>query len=170
MSKSIFEITSDALTIDKSLVESEGELTPELEKLITVHQSELASKVDNYAAILEQFNVALTLWKAREERDSRMVKKYSNIIDRLENNLMFAMKCLEMEKISGAETAFKLRKNAGRVIVEDENSVPDEFKIKTIVTTIDKKTILKHLRDGIPVSGCRLEMSESLMETSPDIL
>jgi len=56
------------------------------------------------------------------------------------------------------------------VIIEDENKISSEYKVQTVVTTIDKKKILSDLRNGIPVQGARLEITESLMETKPDLL
>ncbi len=168
--KSIFDITNEAISINQSLVESQGELSPEVEKMLEVNAAELAVKIDSYAAILEQFEANILLWKARKERDSNMIKKYELAQERLKNNLLYAMKSLRLEKLTGTETAFKLRKNPGSVVIEDEKSVPDEYKTQTVITQIDKKAILKALRDGIPVSGCRLQMSESIMETNPDLL
>ena len=109
--KSIFDITNEAISINQSIVESHGELSPEIEKMLEVNATELAVKIDNYAAILEQFEANILLWKARKERDSNMIKKYENASEKLKNNLIYAIKSLGVDKITGTETAFKLRKN-----------------------------------------------------------
>lgn len=168
--KSIFDITNEAISINQSLVESQGELTPEIEKLLEVNATDLALKVDNYSAILEQFEAAILLWKARKERDSNMIKKYEYAQERLKNNLLYAIKSLQLNTLSGTESAFKLRNNPGSVIIEDEKSVPDVYKTQTVVTQIDKKAILKDLRDGIPVAGCKLQVTETIMQTNPKLL
>lgn len=170
MSRSLIGMISESMEISKEIMAAEGELSPELDARLTVLESELPSKVDNYTCILEQLNHGLETWKSKKELLDKMIKGYKYAIDRLEGNIIYGIKALGLEKISGNESAFKLRKNPGMVIIEDENKISSEYKVQTVVTTIDKKKILSDLRNGIPVQGARLEITESLMETKPDLL
>ncbi|MBC8294593.1 MAG: siphovirus Gp157 family protein [Pelagibacterales bacterium] len=50
----------------------------------------------------------------------------------------------------------KIRESAGAVDVIDETKIPNEYWITVETTKLDKKQILKDLKEGIPVPGTRL--------------
>ena len=167
---SIFDIVNTSIDIQKHLLETGGELTPELEQKLSVSASELASKTDNYGAILVGLNESLKLWKERQEYVDSMVKKHETLIEKLESNLMYAMKSLGVDRIEGDTSAFKIRKSGGSVNIDNESLIPEEFKKNTVVTTIDKKKILTLLREGIPVEGASLKINESIATSLPNII
>ena len=170
MSKSIFKIVNEYLDITSQLVETGGELTPEIESLLVINQAEFVTKIDSYASVLEQLRMAKDLWTKRKTRVGNVCKTIDAMTDRLKGNIIDSVKKLGVNKVDGKETAFRIKTTNGAVKFSDEKLIPEKYKIQTIVTTIDKAAIGDDLRSGIPVAGCYLQINDSLSEANPDIL
>lgn len=162
MSKSLVNLVSHASELETALVESGGEITPEIESLLEIKDVHLPDKIDGYAMFLDRMELVEAFYKAKAEAYLRLAKAASNVIDRCESNLKFAMNATHQDELIGNDFRYKLVKSNPAVIVEEESKLDESYKITEVVTKIDKKKIAEDLKLGVPVEGARLEQSHSL--------
>lgn len=67
------------------------------------------------------------------------------------------------EKIRTPLNTVYVRSNKPSVVIDDEEKLPDEFKIKQIVISPDKGSLNEVLSRGIEVPGAHLERSRSVI-------
>lgn len=159
--KSLMAIVNQSIDIEKMLIESGGEVNEEIEKFLTITHSELAEKVDGYQNVIERFEALEDHYKARAEFFRTVSGQCKTVAQRLKDNIKYAMQEMGVVEIKGNDIRFKLSPTKGRVIIEDANMVPVEFKEEVIETKIDDKKIREALEQG-EVRGARLEPGFSL--------
>lgn len=160
-SKSLMTIVARSNEIELMLVESGGELNDEIEKFLMINSSELAEKVDGYQTVIERFEALEDHYKAKAEFFKTVSGQCKTIAARLKDNIKYAMQQMGVDEIKGNDIRFKLSSTKGRVIIEDMNIVPVEFKEEVIETKIDDKKIREALEKG-EVRGAKLEPGFSL--------
>lgn len=160
MNKSLAIIVQEKNLIEQMLIESCGELTPELEQALAISNLELPEKVDSYSWKMDFLKSAAEFYKEKAEFFSKVSKSLSSASDRMKDGIKDAMKALTVDEIQGNDIRFKLSKTKPRLIVENEEFLKDYFKeVKTMVLEKDKLT--EDLKIG-EVKGARLEDSFSL--------
>lgn len=153
--KSLVSIVNEAISIERLLIESGGEITPELSDALAVNAGTLADKVDGYVHILERFEDLETHYKSRAEFFKKIAEHCKKAQDRLKENIKFAMQELEVTDLHGNDMRFKLSPTPGVMVIEDEDMVPVEYKNEVISTVIDKKALKDALKNG-EVPGAKL--------------
>ena len=159
--KSLYLIVNEAMQIEQMLMESGGEVTPEIEMALSVNSSELANKVDGYQHIIERFNSLADHYKARAEFFKTIAGQCKTASDRLKDNIKFAMIELGVDEVKGQDMRFKLSTTSGTLVIEDAEMVPVEFKTEVITTEIDKKSLKEAALKG-DVPGVKIEPGHSL--------
>lgn len=153
MKKSLYQIEAEYLEIVNQVEELEGELTPELEAQLTINENELQGKSIAYLEFVKT-KESLNLRIDEEiKRLQAMKKTNTNIINRLKNGLLNAVKLYG--KFEVGLTTFGTRKST-TVQVEDVNSLPNELKVRKITETADKKAIKEFLKAGKKIKGCEI--------------
>jgi hypothetical protein len=158
---SLVKIVNEVSLLEQKLIESEGQLTPEIEALLAVSGEMLPAKVDNYSMVLERFDALSEHYKERAAFFSKIAKQCEGVQDRLKENIKFAMKTLNVDELSGQDVKFKLQKVKSKVVIEDESLIPDDYYKSEIVHTLQKDKLKGDLEIG-PIPGARLEESVSL--------
>ena len=149
-------LVTEAMMIARQLMESGGELTPELEAALDVNQESLMRKVDGFVAIEDQFQAQEYYWKRKRDACDVIYKSFSGQIDRLRERVKFVMNEMGVTELKGDEHRYKLGKSVGRLIIEDEAKVPAEFKMIVQLTQVDKERVKAMLKDGFEVPGAKL--------------
>lgn len=153
--RTLLEMVDDSRALTALIVESEGEITETLEQFIDEITTNLSSKVDRC------FHAKQSL-KDFSERAKEMSAKWKALehgakgaIERLENNMKFAMLAGNLTEIDGFEVTVKIGDAPKSVVIKDETLIPDEyFEVKRQVS----KTLIKEaLKAGKDVSGASLE-------------
>ena len=72
------------------------------------------------------------------------------------------LRAVNKTKIKTSLNTISIQKNAPSVNVLDEKLIPKEFRKEEVVVSIDKKSILFKLKEGIEIEGCELKQTESL--------
>lgn len=161
MSKSLAVIVSEASALETMLVESDGEITPDVEAFLAVNAAELQQKVDSYSLIMERLETLAGYYKNRSEFFAQVSKQCESARDRLESNIENAMKVLKTDEIAGQDVRFKLVKSNPSVVIENEKLIPAEYKKEKVTVSIDKKRLGEDLKIG-DVTGAKLESKEYL--------
>lgn len=87
----MYEILEDNKEIERLLIESEGELTPEIEELITVNQNEAQEKMEALYYVMMNMKNKAELEAFHKERFAKREKILKNAAERLKSVLDFAI-------------------------------------------------------------------------------
>lgn len=168
--KSLITIVQETNNIETMLLESQGELTPEIETALTVSGSDMAEKVDSYSYIIDRFAALEMHYKSKAEFFSAISKQCDNVQKRLKNNVQFAMQSLGKTELLGEDIKFKLSSTSGSLFITDEEMVPVEYKTEKMVTTINNKSVKDDIAKGKVVPGAEIKPGFSLkiVANTPD--
>lgn len=167
----LYEIADSREILDHWLLETEGEVTPELEALLAELDAKADEKIERVALyVREQKSLAAA---AKEERDriSGVVKRRETAAASLMAYLQREMERLGKTKVTGLLATIALQKNPPSVKGELSDDllrtyaqidapfvrhVPESF-------ALDRKAVLDLHKNGQPIpDGLTIEQSESL--------
>jgi hypothetical protein len=160
--KSLVALAQESAEIERIIIESDGELTPELEKALTINEINLPDKVEGYHNIIQRVELMSEHYKRQVEFYARLKKSCDNFETALKENIKTAMRITNTSEIAGNSIVYKLTNSNPKLIVFDEKVLPQEYKKEVVETVIDNKKIKDHLVAGLNVDGARLEPTDSL--------
>ena len=70
--------------------------------------------------------------------------------------LRFNLEKTNTQKVESSEITISIQNNPHKVVITNENDIPDKFLEKKEVQTIDKTKIKEALKNGEDVAGCEL--------------
>lgn len=154
--KPLIGIVSEALDLSRALIESRGELTPELEDRLKLNTMELAGKIDSYAYVESRLEHEAVYWKTKAKEFSAVAAGFENARKRIRDNVKAAMLEMETDEIKGHDFRFKLSKCAPSLLV-DEALLPVEFTMVVSKTIPDREKIATAMKDGFTITGAWYE-------------
>jgi hypothetical protein len=154
MSKSLIQIAQDSAALEELLQETGGELTETLETFLDEIQTNLTTKSDSYASMMDHISITAELFRKKSEAYRAAAKSAENVVERMKERIHTTMDILGRDSIEGNSVRFKLQNSPPSLIVTDENAVPQSMKIITV--TVDSAKIKASLKDGISVPGASL--------------
>lgn len=160
--KSLVSIVNDIQKLEVLLIESSGEITKEIEDLLEVKTENLPDKIDNYDAFMNRLEMVSEYYEKRAKLFLQASKSAENAKKRLKDNIIFAMKALNVTDLHGFDVRFKLQKTSGSVEILDEALIEPEFKKEKIEIVIDKKKLKTALEENKEIPGARLIEGTSL--------
>lgn len=158
---SLVKIVNEVALIEQKLIESEGQVTPEIEALLLVNAELLPDKIDSYSHIMERFEAISDYYENRSLFFAKAASRCEQAKERLKENIKLAMKTLNVDELSGQDVRFKLQPVKSRVVIEDDSLIPKDYKKEVIKYEIKKERLRGDLEIG-PVPGAKLEKSYSL--------
>lgn len=159
----LFALVSEAQSIVMALIESKGELTPEIQARLEANDLAIARKLDGYAYVDEQCDAQVHFLKKREDGIRAVRKGIEAAQERLRTNIKTAMATLGKDVMTGDEYRFKISTRAPKLVVTDEQAIPQEYKIIVHTTVVDREKLLSALKDGFEVPGASLEEVKALL-------
>lgn len=159
MKTTMYDIIGEALVIFENLEDNGGELTPELEKQLTITESELQSKGIAYLEVIKDRTSHVNRIDQEIKRLQAMKKADNNIIDRLEFGLLEAQKTFGDFDLG--LTTITTRKSES-IEVEDVNLLPKEYKVIKVVESADKNALKEAIKKGEKIDGVRLVENQNL--------
>ena len=128
---SIFNIQQDLYSIFDSIEENEGEITPELEKALTIKREEFSTKIQGYVAFIKQLELDNKGIKEEIARLKDLQKSKEKTIDNLKKIMAIAINAFGDTNKSG--TKF-LDYGTGKVSIRKSDSIEvDEEGTKQFV-------------------------------------
>jgi hypothetical protein len=118
MHKSIYDISIEYATLVQELIDSEGELTPELEYALQINKEELNKKAEAYALRILEFEGQAELVKAEAARLQARAQQLQKTADKLADIISSAMKQFDVEKIKTERVTLSFRKSEKAVLAE----------------------------------------------------
>ena len=161
MNKSLFNISAEMQMIINELMETGGELTPEIENALVITQDQLQSKSIGYAVVIRAMEYQNATIDAEIKRLQDHKRTRTNTVERLKNALSMAMQVCGMEVIEDATTKITFRKSQTLEII-DETKVPKKYKTQVVTTKIDKNAIKADMKNGDKIKGVELITNQNL--------
>lgn len=163
----IYAISQECNTLYNKLIDSideeTGEVDIEISNALEAKKEEFAEKALNVASVVKMFNAKKNEINAELSRLAEMEDKVDKVIERLKMGLHNACELLGIEKLEGIHSSISFTKSV-RTIVDDLESIPDEFK--RVVTKTEVKADLTKIKNAInngeEVTGAHLEPNKSL--------
>jgi len=156
---SLFEITTEQKNLINEIERLEGEITPELEEQLAITENQLQQKSIAYLEVIRKKEAFNGLIDNEVKRLQQMKKVNNNLIDRLNDNLLMAVKTFGNYTVGTQK--FGTRKSS-QVIVEDVNAIPKEYKTIKVTEAADKVSIGKALKAGEEIKGCYIQENLNL--------
>lgn len=165
MDKSLSLIVSEVAQLEAMLIESDGEITPEIESMLAVREIQLPEKVDRYASVIERFDLIEEFYKEKADQIYKLAKAAGTVSIRCKENLKASMMDLNVSELTGNEIKFKLSPSNPSVEIVDQSKLNGSYLITETITKVDKKRIGEDLKLGVPVDGAELRQTFSLRKS-----
>lgn len=161
-SKSIFQIGQEFHNLEILLEETGGELTPEVEQALKINEQELSHKAEGYLSIIRRNEAEADIIANEIKRLQELKKVRENKVKALKENVKQAMVLFNVKKIPFATGSITLA-NSKAVDITDENSLPEKYITKKLVTAPDKTAIKKAIESGETIEGASIKESPYLL-------
>lgn len=159
-SQSLVQLAKASSDVELALLESNGELTPEIEQALEVIAQELPAKVDSYSYLMDRMDQAADWYSGRAKQYEAVSKACDNVVLRLKNNIKAAMHLLGSTKVEGNEHKFSLTPMASKLVLTGD--VPREYMKEVMKLEVDKDAIRSALVMGEQLPFARLEEVHAL--------
>ena len=161
MNQSLYNIVEEQRYTLLEIEAMAGELTPELEEQLTINAQQLESKSIAYLEVIKDREAYVNNAKEEIKRLQQIVKVNTNLVDRLKDNLLTAVKTFGNFEVGFVK--FSTRKSTSVHVMDDMvNSLPPEYKTIKITESANKTAIKKALQEGIEIDGAELIHSDNL--------
>lgn len=155
--RSLYEINNDYVNVIEngfSIDEETGEILFDKTNLDEL-EVEFNEKADNIACYIKDLQALSDGIKNEKSALDERKKSVDTKILSLKEYLSTALKMRDMSKLETTRNKISLR-NSKSVEVFNENIIPKTYFNETVVEKLDKKTLLKELKEGKQIDGCRL--------------
>ena len=157
MSRSLTEISRDLLLAQQEMdIFDSDELKDKIDEL----RSEQESKEDGLYFFYQDFNKEIELFTKQIEKAKRYVKFLKNEQERIKEYVVGQFQLTEALPKHSALNPIKVRKSSGAVDIIDEDDIPSEYWVSVTTLKLDKKRILKDLKEGKKIKGVRLAQKD----------
>jgi len=144
----LYEIT-DAMAEVQQMAE-DGVPPEQLADQIELLDGDFNNKAGSILYVIANLKAEVEAAKAEENRLIARRKTRENSIARLKEYLLANMQNIDLKKVDNGVMTASIRKGVQVAQIDNEDSIPNEFKlIKTVVVT-DKRELLKALK-ALPV-------------------
>jgi len=121
MSTSLYNLTANML----QLMEAEETTNEQIEEVFGL----ITAKDNRIAFLRADIKGDIAKFKAEEERLAKIRKAMENKVTRLEEYIKQSMIALGVDEIKAETFKFKLSPTAGTLEIDDEESIPAQFKV-----------------------------------------
>ncbi len=157
MTKRLIGFLRAADLLERRILENHGEISPEIETLLTEAGEGAANKVDGTAYFLDRLADKAAFWETKAREMERYAKACKTAVDRVRQNLKFTMVASGRSEVSGAEFRFCLTPARSSLKIINQDDLHADY-IETVVTKVPSKDkIRSDLENGLTVAGAMLE-------------
>lgn len=156
---SLFDLSTDYKQLYDLIAEQEDEQI--LKDTLASINDAIEDKADGYVAViktLEGDNKAIDeeIKRLRQRKTSNQ-----NGVKRLKESLQEVMEQTGKEKFKTALNSYSIANNPPSLDITDESLIPKQYYIEQ-QPKLDKKELLKGVKDGLEIKGVELKQSRSL--------
>ena len=158
--KTLSSVVGDISLAIQRIMENDGELTKEIEDELLSNEVNLSEKVDAYYYVLDKITAEEIYWKQKADEFRKLSVSCKKLKANLNDRIKYAMEKLDRVDVYGDDFRFKLSTSPGRLIVEDIELVPTEYKTVVHITEVDNGTLKKAIVRGEEIPGARIEYNK----------
>lgn len=156
----LYEITNEIAALNSIESDDEG-MAQAISDTLDGISGELESKAQAVVLFIKNIESDAESISAEIERLQSRKKAIINKSESVREYLRFNMEKAGIQKIECPLFTIRCQKGREIAVIENQESLPDEFvTVKTEIKP-DKNAIAKALKEGIDVPGARLELSKS---------
>lgn len=165
------ELIEDKMHIEDMLIESEGEITPEIAALMDVNESNIASKIDSYHSLMLAMDYGTESIDKEIKRLQTLKRVKQNSVKSLKARLLWLMQEADLRKIRGNLCEAYIKKNAPSVVVDDDVVMEWQKTVESsldvppyvkVTVSIDKTAAKEALGEG-EISGMTIVQNETVV-------
>lgn len=161
--QSLFNIVTENQKLMAQLLESGGEMSPEMELHLERIGKQLVTKVDNYVGLMDALDAQEQFFKAREKEMQTAKRSMANLRERLKSTVKEAMATLGKEEVVGDCYRLKMVNNPESYDI-NEGMVPEGYFIETVVKSLDKTRLLEDVKMGLEVDGVTVKNTKRVQK------
>lgn len=155
----LFELTENYVKFFTMLEEAD-EITEELEEMANNLNIAIEEKSDNYVKMIKNLDTDVEAFKNQEKIFNKKRKTAENKIAWLKKNLQSSMEQTGRKKVKTELFTISIQKNAPALDITSEDNIGDEYY--KVERTLNKKDLLKDIKEGLIIDGVGIKQSESL--------
>lgn len=155
----LFELTENYIKFFTMLEEAD-EITEELEEMANNLNIAIEEKSDNYVKMIKNLDANVEAYKNQEKIFNKKRKTAENKISWLKKNLQASMEQTGRKKVETELFTISIQKNTPALDITSEDNIGDEYY--KIERTLNKKDLLKDIKEGLIIDGVGIKQSESL--------
>ena len=157
--RSLYHIEQELNEINETLINSGGELTPELEQRLSITQEELTQKATNYGFVIMQNQSEVDIIDAEIKRLTAIKNNLESTNEKLKEAVSFAMQSYGIFEVKTPTLKLSFRQSES-VQIENESLLDGKyFKYKP---TVDKTAIKNDIKSGLIVNGASIVKKQNL--------
>lgn len=155
----LFELTENYIKFFTEF-ENADEVTEEMQEMADNLNVEIEEKCDNYAKMIRNLEADVEAFKNQEKIFNEKRKSAENKVKWLKQNLQASMELQGRKKVKTDLFSFNIQKNAPALDITSEDNIGDEYY--KIERTLNKKDLLKDIKEGLIIDGVGIKQTESL--------
>jgi len=160
MKLKLYEIEKQYIDLAQSIIDNEGEVTPEQEQALQITQDQLETKGRGYGFIIKDLETDCDIIDIEIKRLQAFKSSRNKTIDKLKERLTDSMILFGIDKIESPTLKISFR-NSESVEVEELIIDAKYCKTKTTITP-DKAMIKEAIKRGEKVVGAILKQNNNL--------
>lgn len=138
----LYELGERERQLEELLYESGGELTPEIEALMSDNADNMAAKVEGYNRIIREYDAFVNGCDEEIKRLGVKKRQAQNAKDRLKSHILDIMRLFEWSKLNGTDGS-RISRSAKKSIEIDEEVFLSRYDIEGAVKRLNLPDYIK---------------------------
>lgn len=155
----LFNIKQEYINIVNTIIDNNGELSPELSQALAINETELKEKAINYGYVIRSFEYENDIIDAEIKRLKALKEQKEKAIQKLKDTVSDAMNLYGIEKVESPALKLSFRKSES---VEISENLDKRFIIEKVTLQPDKVAIKEAIKKGEQVEGAVLVINQNL--------
>ena len=161
MNKPLYALADEYLAIAKAMVDLE--LPDEvISDTLEGASGEIEEKAWNVAAMILQFEGETDMVRAAEKRMTARRKSLENRVEWMRQYLLSNLLVTGISEVSSPEFVVIVCECPPRAVLDDEDAIPNAFKVEETIISVRKDEVRKAMLDGEIIPGAHLERGRRL--------
>lgn len=160
MENTLYSLTEQMSSIEAALEENGGELTPELEEMWQETSESLATKVDNYNALIIKLDGYSDNLAKEIKRLQALKKTTDNSLKRVKEHIIETMKTFGISRLEGAYCKMSLSSSTS-------TEVDEEMLLAPYVARLDRLMLPSWITPELKISKTELKNTFKDKEVTP---
>lgn len=155
----LFNIKQEYINLVNSIIDNNGELSPELSQALAINETELKEKAINYGYVIRSFEYENDIIDAEIKRLKALKEQKEKAIQKLKDAVSDAMNLYGIEKVESPALKLSFRKSES---IEISENLDKRFMIEKVTLQPDKVAIKEAIKKGEQVEGAVLIINQNL--------